>query len=222
MATVQTPQEQRLVLHNIDWETYERLLAAHESSSVPHFTYDRGELEIVSPLPKHDRYAHTFELLVPVAAGELGVHVYGLRSTTFKREDLQCGAEPDSCFYLENRDRIRGKDRIILGIDPPPDLVVEVEITHPAISKLPIYAQFGVPEVWRYDGERLRILLLEGDRYAESALSRALPGVPAVALSALIQEIEWLDDLELIDRVRDWARGLGCGKSDEAPPSEER
>ncbi len=113
MATVLSPPaEQRMVLHGNSRETYERLLADHENSSAPRFTYDRGELEIMVPLPDHERYNRLVQLLVPVAASEMGVGSYSLGSTTFRREDVERGFEPDSCFYIGNRERVRGKDAV--------------------------------------------------------------------------------------------------------------
>lgn len=209
MSSIQIPQEQRVILRRVSWGTYEDLLADHEDRSVPRLTYDRGELEIMSPLPEHERYNRLIQLLVTTAAREMGVRVYSLGSTTFKREELQRGFEADSCFYIRNVERVRGKNRIDLAADPPPDLVVEIDITSPSIPKLPIYAEFGVPEVWRYDGRRLDILLLEGDRYARAEESGALPGATAEALSRLLGESQGLDDLDWLDKVREWARELG-------------
>ncbi|MBI3972636.1 MAG: Uma2 family endonuclease [Chloroflexi bacterium] len=209
MATVQSLAEQRVLLHNVTWDTYEQLLAAHADSSSPHFTYDRGELEVMSPLPEHERLNRAIQLLVPLVANEIGVRVYSLGSTTFRREEIQRGFEPDSCFYVQNVERVRGKDTIDLRVDPPPDLVVEIDITSPSIPKLPIYVEFGVPEVWRYDARELQILLLEAGGYVEAEESRALPGVAAGALSTLLQDNRRLDDTEWMERVRVWGRTLG-------------
>lgn len=211
MVAVQPVQEQRVVLRNVSWETYERLLWEHADSSVPRFTYDGGELEIVSPLPRHERCKRVFELVVPIVAREMGVSVYGLGSATFRRREFRRGTEPDSCFYLGNRDRVRGKDRIDLRVDPPPDLVIEIDMTNPSISKLPIYAQFGVPEVWRYDGEQLQVLLLGDEGYTQSTRSAALPQVTDAALASLMREVETLDDVEVMDSARAWARWLASG-----------
>ena len=209
MATAQVVREQRIVLSHVCWETYERLLADHENSSAPRFTYDRGALEIMSPLPRHERFNRLIELLLATSAEELGVEMYSLGSTTFRRVDLDRGFEADSCYYVQNEAVIRGKDLIDTRTDPPPDLVVEIEITHPSIPKLPIYAQFGVPEVWRYDGERLVILVLEGSEYVQSTNSRAIPAIAAQAVSELLADSTGLGNSAWLRRVRTWARELG-------------
>jgi Uma2 family endonuclease len=158
MATAKTPSEQRVVLHNIGWATYERLLADNENNSTPRFAYDRGELEIMSPSPEHEKFDRRIAQLVLAVAEELGIEAEDLGSATFRREDLESGFEPDSCFYIQNEEGVRGKDRIDPAVDPPPDLVIEIDIISPSFNKLPIYTQRGVPEVWRYDGEWMTIL----------------------------------------------------------------
>ena len=108
------------MLRNVSWETYERLLTERDERRVPRFSYDRGVLEVMSPSAEHESVAYRIELLVAVFAGEVGVNVYGVRSTTFKREDLKRGFEPDACFYVRNEERVRGKRRIDLSLGPPP------------------------------------------------------------------------------------------------------
>ncbi len=140
METIKSPAEQRVALHNISWSTYERLLADNETNSAPRFTYDRGELEIMSPSPEHEKLNRRIAQLVLAVADELGVEVEDLGSTTFRREDLERGFEPDSCFYIQNEEKVRGTNCIDPAADPPPDLVIEIDITSPSFSKLPIYA----------------------------------------------------------------------------------
>ena len=102
METSKTPSEQRSVLHNISWETYERLLADHRDSSSPRFAYDRGELEIMGPNPEHERTNRRIAQLVLAVADEVGIAAEDLGSSTFRREELERGFQPDSCFYIQN------------------------------------------------------------------------------------------------------------------------
>jgi hypothetical protein len=122
MEAVKNSVEQRVVLYDVSWETYERLLLDHLDNSVPHFTYDRGVLAIVSPLPEHEKINRTISLLVELLAEEFGVDLENLGSTTFKREDLKRGFEPESSFYIQNEERVYGKADLDLDVDPPPDL----------------------------------------------------------------------------------------------------
>lgn len=206
METVKSPGEQRIVLHNIGWNTYERLLADHQNNSAPRFTYDRGELEIMSPSPEHEKFNRRIAQLVSAVTEELSIEAEDLGSTTFRREDLGRGFEPDSCFYIQNEERIRGKDRIDLSTDPPPDLVIEIGITSPSFSKLPIYAQMGVPEVWRYDGERMTILVLEGSDYVETTESIVLPPVTSTDLTRFVEQSKSTRRTDWLRGVREWAQ----------------
>ena len=211
MVDVRKVQARPIVLQGVDWETYEGLLRDHENASAPHFTYDRGTLEIVSPLAIHEHLNRLLELLLLILAEETDRDVYTLGSTTFSREDLQRGFEPDSCFYIENEARVRGKERIDLRVDPPPDLVFEVDITHSTLDKLAIYAQIGVPEVWRYNLERFQVLILDGDHYTAQPESRAFPLVEAAALALLFRDSIGLSNLGWSRRARAWVRSLGPG-----------
>jgi len=209
MVIAQIPAEQRVLLHNIAWDLYERLLESNADSSSPRLTYDQGELEAMSPSAEHERLNRAIQLLVSLVAYELGIRISSLGSTTFRREEIQRGFEPDSCFYVQNLDRVRGKRTIDLRIDPPPDLVVEIDISSPSIPKLPIFAEFGVPEVWRHADGVLQILALQEGQYVPAAVSRVLPSVTAAALNELLAESRDLDDTEWIERIRAWARRIG-------------
>ena len=198
--------DSRIVLHNISWETYERLLGELEDCSAPRLTYDRGELEIMSPTAEHEKINRTIAKLVSFVAFEIRVEVSDLGSTTFRLEDLERGFEPDSCFYVQNEPLIRGKDRLDLAVDPPPDLVIEIDITSSSTNKRAIFAQFGVPEVWRYDGRQLEIFNLISGAYIKSEASSVLPFFTAEILTRFVAESRRLSSVEWMKDVRDWAR----------------
>ena len=195
-----------MVLHNIGWATYERLLADNENNSAPRFAYDRGELEIMSPSPEHEKFNRRIPKLVLAVAEELGIEAEDLGSATFRREDLESSFEPDSCLYIQNEEEVRGKDRIDPAVDPPPDLVIEIEITSPSFNKLPIYTQMGVPEVWRYDGERMTILVLEDSDYAPTTQSLVLGLVTESALTGFFEKGKSMKRTIWLKSVREWVR----------------
>jgi Uma2 family endonuclease len=208
--TLRSSAEQRVILRNVGWETYERLIAEREERRVPRFFYERGVLEIVSPSKRHETLGDIVALLVELLAVELDVDVESAGSMTFKREDLERGFEPDKCFYFRNVERVRGKADLDLDAgDPPPDLVVEVDITSPSLDKLPIYARLGVQEVWRYAGGRFAILRLEdeGGGYVEMAGSRFLPVLTRAALADFVEEGLTARRPDWARKVREWARG---------------
>jgi len=202
------PAEQTVVLQNVSWQTYGDLLADHADASTPCFTFDRGVLEIISPSSEHEEDKQALSLLVETLADGLGMDIRNLGSTTFKRSQLERGFEADVCFYVQSAARMHGKIRIDPAVDPAPDLVIEIEITSPALNKLPIYADFGVPEVWRYDGRQLRILQLKGSEYIESPNSLAFPSASSADLSDLVQQSMPLKRTEWLRTLRDWVREL--------------
>lgn len=205
MTTVLSPPEQRVTLHNVSWGTYERLLSDLQDSSAPRLTYDRGTLEIMSPSSEHERYNRTVAQIVEELAVEMDMNIDSLGSTTFRREDIDRGFEPDSCFYIQNVERVRGKKRIDLSADPPPDLVIEIDITSPSLDKFPIFAQVGVPEVWRFDGRRLAIYELSGSAYLEREASIAFPAVTASDVTTFVRDSETMDRPEWVRKLRGWA-----------------
>jgi len=204
MGNVLTLPEERVLLQSVSWETYERLLSDHGDTSAPRFTFDRGMLEIMSPSSEHEEYKQTLALLVEELADGLGLDIRNLGSTTFKRSRLERGFEADACFYVQSAERMHGKTPIDPSVDPAPDLVIEVEITTPALNKLPIYADFQVPEIWRYNGAKLVILLLSGHEYVESRKSLAFPKVSADDLSRLLRQSPILKRREWRRQVRNW------------------
>ena len=216
VAAVASPPEARVTLHGVSWRTYESLLADFVDRSVPHFTYDRGVLEIVSPGSEHERDNRTLAMLVEIVAAALSIPVDDVGSMTYKREDLQRGFEPDSSFYIQNEARVRGRVQIDPATDPPPDLVIEVDITSPSLDKFPIFAQMGVPEVWRCDQGRVSIHRLEAGSYLDSDSSGVLPPLTSNVITHLLAESRSLPRPNWFQAVSDWARAQGAAGS--SPP----
>jgi len=196
--------EQRVVLRNVGWDTYESLLRDLEDSSAPRLTYDRGTLEIMRPV--HERHKRALEAMLDAVVAEWGIPMESLGSATFRREELARGFEPDSCFYFENAERVRGRDRLDLTVDPAPDLIVEIDMTHSSVDKFAIFQEIGVAEVWRYDGIRLSIRVLESGRYYERDVSKVLPRLSRAAIEALMAERSDMIQSEWLQRIRLWAR----------------
>jgi Uma2 family endonuclease len=201
MPMVASPPEQRVVLSDVSWETYDRLLEDHLDSSAPRFTYDQGLLEIMSPSAEHEWYNRLISDLVKLLAREMRIDLLDLGSTTFRRASAQQGFDPDSCFYVTHIPEVRWKERIDTAVDPPPDLVVEVAVTRPSISKFPLCAAPAIPEIWTYDGGRLAMYGLRGTEYVEIAFSGVLRGLNAKQLSEFLELGKTLDSLAWPDEV---------------------
>ncbi|MBI3800599.1 MAG: Uma2 family endonuclease [Deltaproteobacteria bacterium] len=200
---------QRVILHGVSWGTYERLLADFQDSHAAHFTYDRGALEIMVLSFKHEIFNRALATLIETLAEELQIDFINAGSTTFKREDLARGFEPDSCFYIQNEERVRGKKELNLLVDPPPDIVIEIDISSLSLNKFSLYAQLGIPEVWRYDGNRVFIFKREGDQYTEVDHSMALPLLTSVVATRFLEESAELRSTVWLRQVREWARQQG-------------
>lgn len=206
MAIVLSPAEQRVLLQNIPWEVYEGLLATQQDASVPRYTYDQGLLEIMSPSAEHEHDNHVIRLLVEVVAEEMTLDIAGFGSTTYRRKDLARGFEPDASFYITHVREVRGKATLDLTIDPPPDLVVEIDVTKSSLDKLSIFARFGIREVWRYDGTRLVVFVLMASEYVERQASDVLPGLTGEAVTRFIEEARKLERPAWLQRLRAWVR----------------
>jgi Uma2 family endonuclease len=161
-----TPGENRVALRGMDWVAYGQMRSLLNERSQARLTYDRGTLEITLPSEVHEFYARLIERFIIILVVELGLRVKTLESTTLDRQDLDRGAEPDNGYYIQNQPQVVGRV-FDLSVDPPPDLVVEVDINHTDIDKNALYAAMGVPEFWRFNGRIWRIYQLQDGEYQE-------------------------------------------------------
>ncbi len=205
MAVVAAPAERLVTLSGVRWETYERLLAEHEDRLGTRFTYNEGELQIMVVSARHEQPNEILALLVQVVAEEFGIDVCPLGSTTFKRSDLLKGFEPDTGFYIGHAAEMDGRN-VDPAVDPPPDLTIEVGVTSWSLDRFPIFAAFGVPEVWRCHEWRVTIYRLEGSRYVEADRSTALPPLTCALINRFLEERRRLRSTAWLRLVRDWAR----------------
>ncbi|MCP9496233.1 MAG: Uma2 family endonuclease [Pyrinomonadaceae bacterium MAG19_C2-C3] len=208
MATVMSPPEaEAKIMENISWEAYERILAEHPNSASLRFTYNDGWLELMILSVEHEEPNRILAAFIDIITAEMNIHIRRVGSNTFQREDLLKGFEPDSAFYLAaNAKAVRGKKRLDLATDPPPDLIIEIDVTSPSLPRFPIFAAVGVPEVWRYKDGRVGIFALRGEGYEETPHSLALPSVTGEVLTRFLKESEELDSPEWTRRVRAWAQ----------------
>jgi Uma2 family endonuclease len=185
-AVAHLPDDAMLILHGVTWEEYEQLLDDMKIWPGMRVTYYKGRLEVVSPSSKHEKIKVFIHDLATAFCEHKNIAMENLGSTTFKRERDEQGAEPDVCFYVTNLDRIIGKEEIDPDSDPPPDVAVEIDVTNTSTTKFEIYRSFGVPEIWHFDGKRMRLYRLGEDKYIEISESRFLPGLTATVLTDFI------------------------------------
>jgi len=201
--------QQHLVLHDISWAFYERLLR-EIGNGTTRVTYYRGTIEIMSPLPKHEKWKKRIGRLIETMSLELRIRMETLGSTTFRQKLKKAGLEPDECYYVQNAAAVKGKDRLDLAVDPPPDLAVECDITSRSIKREPVYAALGVPELWRFDGKRLQVLALVGDRYEPREASSVFPFLPMKEIQRFLDRMRepGADDLDVLTDFQQWVRTL--------------
>jgi len=203
MIVARQQPERRVLLGGVSWETYQSLRRAEENCNL-RMTFDRGAMEIVSPSRKHEQISYLVGWMIDVWAVFHRIDVAVGRNTTFGRRDLNRGLEPDNCYWISHEELMRDKDEVDLRFDPPPDLVLEVDITHSSIPKLPIYAALGVPEVWHWKLDALEVLRLDADeQYRTRKGSAELPRFPlAVAAKLLIERTGKSDTAVIQEFIR--------------------
>jgi Uma2 family endonuclease len=196
-----------ILLQNIRWSTYEALLDDMVEQPGKRLNYDRGLLEIMATSAVHERIKKLIGRFIDLTTLELDIDVGGYGSTTWKREDLQRGFESDECYYLRNEKVVRGRDHIDLTRDPPPDLVLEIDISRSSLKRQGIYAAFGVPEAWRFDGEKVRFYELSAEgSYEEIETSAALLSLSAGDLNRFLARRTSVGETSLMRDFRDWVR----------------
>lgn len=202
MSTGSTATEPRVLLRKATWEQYIALRDEDENRHT-RMTFDRGSLELISPTRLHERIRILIGHCILAWCEEIQIPMQCCGSTTFRREDLERGLEPDNCYYFEHESTVRNRDQLDITIDPPPDLAIEVDITSSSINRMAIYAAFGVPEVWRWHDDKLQIFTLgAGKRFSESVSSNALPGFPLNYMVDFIKQRTFDDELAFIREFR--------------------
>lgn len=178
LKELRVPPGNKVLLTNVKWEEFEDILEDLGEQRATRIAYENLTLEIMTPLPERERSKEVISDLLKALLEELETEFQTLGSTTFKNELMTKGIEPDHCFYIEHEAAVRNKERLDLSVDPPPDLVLEIDVTsrtHPSI-----YEALGVPELWRFEKGKLKIYLLEDGKYVESDKSKIFPNFPLI------------------------------------------
>lgn len=208
MATAPSSIKPTAVLHDIDWRTYTRLLRAFEATHRFRLTYDRGTLEIMSPLWEHERPAYILGMFVDVIVQELQLPYEPGRSVTLRRRRKKRGLEPDNCYWIASAGRLAGKTHLDLRVDPPPDLAIEMDVTHSSLDRMSIYAAVGVPEVWRVTSEGLAFHHLEAGAYQVRSKSLSFPQLASADLIPFLSQLGKTGTTALIGQFRHWVANV--------------
>lgn len=210
MVTIQlrqltVPPGHRIILHNISWQEFEEILIELGENRASRLAYYQGNLEIKMPLPKHEVAKVIIGDLVKIILEELEIDCECFGSTTFKRQDMNSGIEPDDSFYIKNHVQMIGKEKIDLNIDPPPDLVIEIDVT--SKTQLDAYLALAVPEIWRYENDKLQINIWQDGKYIESVISPNFPNLPiAEIIPQFVEESRILGRSPTLKKFRQWVK----------------
>jgi Uma2 family endonuclease len=202
------PAGSALTLRNISWQEYETLLESLSGASGLRVSYDQGTLQIVTLSPEHESYCRLIEKLVDRLSARLRIRVLSFGSSTMKRMERGKGTEPDACFYVQSAGAIGNKIHLDFATDPPPDVVVEVDVAHDSLAKLDSYAALGVPEIWRYDGNALTIYRLDSGKYSNIESSLALPMLTASILTRFLNLSRQKDQYDVLLAFEEWLESL--------------
>lgn len=196
---------QQLLLKNISWQQFETILEELGEGRAARLSYSNGLLEIMVPLPEHEKAKEIIGELVRILLDELQINFEPLGSTTFENEQMIQAVEPDTCFYIQNYEAVIGKTRIDLTVDPPPDLAIEIDIT--SRTQFENYQRLGVPELWRCTRRGLQINLLQEGSYVESNVSPNFPGIPIIELiNRTVQQNLSVGRSQAIREFKRWVR----------------
>jgi Uma2 family endonuclease len=178
---------QRVHLRNINWQEFGQILEELGEKRATKVAYYRGNLEIRMPLPEHERAKVFISDFLKILLEELDLEWESLGSSTFKKESMQAGIEPDDCFYIKNCHAVVGIKRLDLNIDPSPDLAIEVDLS--SSTQISAYTALGVPEIWQYRKGKLVIFILTEGEYRESSISLNFPSIPLVdGISSILKQ----------------------------------
>jgi Uma2 family endonuclease len=206
MIATSSPAEQRTVLHNISWETFEALLRETNEDRGSRFAYDCGTLEIMTPLFEHENPKIQFDRLIFALVEELEIEIKSAGSTILKQRLAKRGIEPDNCYYIQKEPVVRGRQTLDLETDPPPDLAIEIDITSSSVNKFGIYSALGVSELWRYNGGDLKFYQLIEGQYVEKEFSIAFPIVSVAEMNRFIEQSKSTGEIALLKLFRTWVR----------------
>ncbi|MDB9515648.1 Uma2 family endonuclease [Roseofilum reptotaenium CS-1145] len=194
--------EHRVTLPGLNWQNYQQILQALPERRGARLTYDCGVLEITVPSEYHEFCLRLIERFILILIYEMGMKIKTMGSTTINRESLDRSSEPDCAYYIQHQSQVAGRP-VNFEVDPPPNLVVEVDITHTDIDKNQFYASLGVLELWRYNGKEWRIYQLQGEVYEECDRSPLFPWVKKAYLYNFLAEAQ-KDEMEAEKTLRDF------------------
>ncbi len=197
--------ELRREVFGVSWKSYEATLRALGDFHVRHI-YDQGHLLLMSPLKSHDWIKRLISRFVESMAYDQHIPIQSIGSTTITSRAAERGFEADESYYVRNEAKVRGKLEFEPDVDPPPDLILEVDVTTSSVDQLSLYAAMKVPEVWLHDGTSLTFLVLKRGKYQDSKRSLAFPFLEPSDIDQFIKQHADMDETSLTRQFVAWSR----------------
>jgi Uma2 family endonuclease len=197
------------VFHHVAWDEYEELLEqVGEARHGLRISFNDGTLKVMSVSSEHEQFADFIKSLVAHVRLRFRMNIRFFGSATMRKKKKSKGSEPDACFYVQTAAALGTRIKLDFTVDPPPDVVVEVDIHHDSTGSDPIYAALGVPEIWRYDGGKATILYLQGGDYVEAETSRALPMITSAILTEYLARLRQEGEFAAIIAFDEWLQSF--------------
>jgi len=204
----QLPEDTEVIFHGATWEEYEELLDQVGEAAGLRISFNNGILKVMSLSPEHEKYVRFIERLISTLSLRLRINIVSFGSATMRKRRDSKGNEPDACFHIQTAAMIGNRIELDFSIDPPPDVVVEVDIHHDSTNNDAIYAALGVPEIWRYDGLEAAIFQLQGNVYVEAEASPALSMITSAVLTEYLALMRQEGEFVALLAFDEWLRSL--------------
>jgi Uma2 family endonuclease len=204
----QLPEDAEVIFHGVTWEEYEELLDQVGEARGLRISYNDGTLRVMSLSSEHEKIADFIKSMVVHIRLRFRMNILFFGSATMRKKKKSKGNEPDACFYVQTAAALGTRIKIDFTVDPPPDVVVEVDIHHDSTDNDSIYATLGVPEIWRYDGQKATILQLQESSYVEAETSRALTMITSSVLTEYLRRMQQDGEFDAIIAFDEWLQSL--------------
>ena len=202
------PPDSVAIFHKLTWDDYLNLSEQVGETHRLRLSFNEGTLKVMSLSPTHEKYVAFINRLMSQLSFRLRLDILFFGSATMRKQKAQKGNEPDACFYVQNAPAIGHRIELDFTVDPPPDVVVEVDIHNDSTGNDPIYAALGVPEIWRYDGQTMHVLHLHNETYEAATASRALPLLTAAILTEYLERLRRDGEFAAILAFDEWLQNL--------------
>ncbi len=204
----QLPEDASVTFRDVSWDEYEELLEQVGEAPGLRISYDNGSLRVMTISAEHEKYTLFINSLIAGIRLRLRMDILAFGSATMRKPKRSAGHEPDACFYVQTAPLIGNRVQLDFETDPPPDIVVEVDVHHDSRSRFRVYGALGVPEIWRYDGQAMAIYHLSeegrGQQYVERDTSAALPMLSTTLLTEMLERMRKDGELSALLAFDEW------------------